>query len=145
MYLCRLKSLHYFLTTEGRVLKLHVYIPVSLKQLQMDGGEGGGSLVRLNPELAICSFSWGRGVLHLLNNPPKQIHHWCLPAVSNNGRHARIKKKKISWGSGSEGYLCLPEGWGLRPTFLVILLCKFKKTEFSKGDLPPPLDPHIVL
>lgn len=22
---------------------------------------GGGSLVRLNPELAICSFSWGRG------------------------------------------------------------------------------------
>lgn len=154
MYPCRLKSLHYFLTTEGRVLKLHVYIhvPVSLKQymkvllksfLQMDGGEGG-SLVRLNPELAICSFSWGRGVLHLLNNPPKQIHHWCLPAVSNNGRHARIKKK-ISWGSGSEGYLCLPEGWGLRPTFLVILLCKFKKTEFSKGDLPPPLDPHIVL
>lgn len=125
MYPCRLKSLHYFLTTEGRVLKLHVYIhvPVSLKQymkvllksfLQMDGGEGG-SLVRLNPELAICSFSWGRGVLHLLNNPPKQIHHWCLPAVSNNGRHARIKKKN-SWGSGSEGYLCLPEGWGLRPT-----------------------------
>lgn len=76
---------------------------------------GGGSLVRLNPELAICSFSWGRGVLHLLNNPPKQIHHWCLPAVSNNGRHARIKKKKFlgervwgipmfAGGVGSEAY-----------------------------------------
>lgn len=75
---------------------------------------GGGSLVRLNPELAMCSFSWGRGVLHLLNNPPKQIHHWCLPAVSNNGRHARIKKKILGervWGIsmfaggvGSEAY-----------------------------------------
>lgn len=132
MYPCRLKSLHYFLTTEGRVLKLHVYIPVSLKQymkvllksfLHMDGGEGG-SLVRLNPELAICSFSWGRGVLHLLNNPPKQIHHWCLPAVSNNGRHARIKKK-FPGGAGLRDIYVCRRGWGLRPTFLVILLCKF--------------------
>lgn len=115
MYPCRLKSLHYFLTTEGRVLKLHVYIPVSLKQymkvllksfLQMDGGEGGGSLVRLNPELAICSFSWGRGVLHLLNNPPKQKHHWCLPAVSNNGRHARIKKKFPGGAGLRDIYVC---------------------------------------
>lgn len=124
MYPCRLKSLHYFLTTEGRVLKLHVYIPVSLKQylkvllksfLQMDGGEGGGVSRTVKPRIGNLLFFLGEGVLHLLNNPPKQIHHWCLPAVSNNGRHARIKKKN-SWGSGSEGYLCLPEGWGLRPT-----------------------------
>lgn len=87
-------------------------------------GGGGGSLVRLNPELAICSFSWGRGVLHLLNNPPKQIHHWCLPAVSNNGRHARIKKK-IPGGAGLRDIYVCRRGWGLRPTFLVILLCKF--------------------
>lgn len=35
---------------------------------------GGGSLVRLNPELAICSFSWGRGCyIFLITLPSKYI------------------------------------------------------------------------
>lgn len=38
----------------------------------MAGEGGGGSPVRLNPELAICCFFLlGEGVFHLLNNPLK--------------------------------------------------------------------------
>lgn len=81
-----------------------------------DGWRGGGVSRTVKPRIGNLLFFLGEGVLHLLNNPPKQIHHWCLPAVSNNGRHARIKKKN-SGGSGSEGYLCLPEGVGSEAYF----------------------------
>lgn len=82
-----------------------------------DGWRGGGGVSRtVKPRIGNLLFFLGEGggVLHLLNNPPKQIHHWCLPAVSNNGRHARIKKNFLGervWGIsmfaggvGSEAY-----------------------------------------
>lgn len=77
-------------------------------------GGGGGSLVRLNPELAICSFSWGRGCyIFLITLPSKYItgaSQLLVITVVMRG-----SKKKFPGGAGLRDiYVCRRgEVWGL--------------------------------
>lgn len=72
------------------------------------------------------------------NKLPRRIE-----SETDNGNHTRIKKMFPWWGGGGvEGikgyYIKFTWDWGVQGIFSILLQCKYKKFEFSRG--PPPME-----